>query len=338
MQPIDLEKIIDRLSLIKMGDRVVCLVSGGVDSMVLLETLHRHSRHYCFGGQACGSTYPLTVLHFNYHLRGEESDRDEEFVRNESTRRGVPVVVIEAPLNGKSAIQERARELRRKRTVELAREYGWNIAAMAHQANDQLETVVMRMIRGAGVRGLRGMDRETELAPDLRLIRPLLGVSRKKIVAFARREGILYVEDSSNRGGRYFRNRVRHLLLPQLKKGERDLVGEAARASERFRREHEANRLEAEAFLLAHAHTIPMGRFFQLPDPVRFLVLEKLLKENGFAKEVNRCHATEIESLLRRPGKTVRFYGEACFLAEEGVFSFTKQAESANLCDREISR
>lgn len=286
--------------------------------MVLLEMLYRHSHAR---QSRCGG---LTVLHFNYHLRGGESDRDEEFVRNEATRRGVPVVVIDAPLTGKSGIQERAREMRRGKTMELALENGWNVVATGHQADDQLETLVMRMIRGAGSRGLKGMDVESELAPGLRLIRPLLGVSRETVLESARREGIPYVEDSSNKGGRYFRNRVRQLFLPQIKKENRHFAKTVTEECERYRRQYEADLQAADDFLAAHAGAVPIGRYFQLSDSVRFLVLESLLKRNGFSKEVNRCHVTEIETLMHRSTKSARVYGNAFFLAEEGTFSFIR--------------
>ena len=187
----------------------------------------------------------------------------------------------------------------------------------------------MRMIRGAGDRGLKGMDVCSELAPGIKLIRPLLGVSRRAIAAFARREGIAYVEDSSNRGGRYYRNRVRHLVLPRLKKGDRRLAEEVSAECEQYRRRYEADRKIADEFLSTHPNEIPLGRYFQLPDSVRFLVLEALLKRNGFEKELNRCHVTEIEGLLQRPAKCSRAYGKAHLSMEEGVFSVASSVSAS---------
>lgn len=300
------------------GAPVACLVSGGIDSMVLMELLARRRK----GG--------VMVVHFNHHLRGKESDRDEKFVRSEALKRGLPIIVRHLPVKKGSGIQNRAREMRLSAIKKIADETAYRVAAcryffLAHQADDQVETVLMRYLRGAGIRGLKGMERESRLDENVFLIRPLLEVSRSQIEAYAQKKGIPFVEDSSNRTDKYWRNRIRKNLVPRLKKGHPGLIGQIVKDCRRLQEEYRSIRIEADSFLSKFQDTISVGRFFTVSPPARFLVIEDRLRHAGFDKEVQKHHIEEIESLLAKGKRFNREYGKAVLSVEEGFFEFVPE-------------
>ena len=136
-------------ALLEPGARVLVCVSGGADSVALLDVLQR-------GGYEC------IVAHCNFHLRGEESDRDEAFVRSEAERRGVRCLIKQFDTKTYAeekhlSIEVAARELRYRWFEELAREQSCQAIAVAHHQNDQAETVLLNLLRGSGLRGLGGM-------------------------------------------------------------------------------------------------------------------------------------------------------------------------------------
>ena len=171
-----------RLGLFSEGDRVICAVSGGADSMAMLWCLH------CLQSELSVS---VQAAHFNHRLRGAESDRDERFVREFCASRGIALTVGAAPEGsyGASGVEETARRLR----YAFFETLDCDKLATAHNANDNAETVLLNLMRGAGLRGLCGI-------PPVRgrIVRPLLFASRTEILEFLRAEGVAFVEDSTN--------------------------------------------------------------------------------------------------------------------------------------------
>jgi tRNA(Ile)-lysidine synthase len=176
----------------------------------------------------------LSVAHVNHKLRGEESDEDERFVANLARQHGLELHVCEAPVDGShsseigSGIEAAARELRYGFFRRLAREGRVAKIATAHTLDDQAETVLLRIFRGTGIRGLSGIHPRIVFEEQGRafgeLVRPLLGFRRSALQDFLRERGQSWREDSSNRDIAFLRNRVRHRLLPMI--GEE--FGEAA--------------------------------------------------------------------------------------------------------------
>jgi len=176
----------------------------------------------------------LSVAHVNHKLRGEESDEDERFVANLARQHGLELHVCEAPVDGShsseigSGIEAAARELRYGFFRRLAREGRVAKIATAHTLDDQAETVLLRIFRGTGIRGLSGIHPRIVFEEQGRafgeLVRPLLGFRRAALQEFLREQGRSWREDSSNRNIAFLRNRVRHRLLPMI--GEE--FGEAA--------------------------------------------------------------------------------------------------------------
>jgi tRNA(Ile)-lysidine synthase len=186
----------------------VAAVSGGADSVALLR------------GLLDAGVGPLTVAHFNHRLRGAESDADAEFVRELAARLGLPFRLGGADVRSAAAgdnLEATARRLRYGWLAEAAREAGAVWVATGHTADDQAETVLHRLIRGAGLQGLRGVAAERELRDGIRLLRPLLTVARADVLAYLRDLGQSFREDATNIDPAFTRNRIRHELLPLLR-------------------------------------------------------------------------------------------------------------------------
>ncbi len=201
---------------------VVAAVSGGADSVALLRALAAQKR----GGEG-----RLVVAHFNHRLRGEESDADEQFVaqlahdlglRFESGR--VEPDGLEPCSNG---LEEAARSRRYEFLISTSEEVGARYVVCAHTADDQIETILHRIVRGTGIAGLAGIPRCRRLSPAVTLIRPLLDVRRAELIDYLASLGQSYREDSSNSDRRFTRNRIRHDLLPHLAEHYNPAVGEA---------------------------------------------------------------------------------------------------------------
>lgn len=190
-------------------------VSGGVDSMVLLHLL---------AGQAAGRGWQLAVAHFNHRLRGRASAADAAFVRAAvqalgwHCHNGAGDVRAHARQHGES-VEMAARTLRHRFLARTARRLNCTHIALAHHADDQAELFFVRLLRGAGSAGLGGMAEVNPSPADaaLTLVRPLLGVPKAALVAYAQAHGIRFREDASNASPDIIRNRIRHRLLPLLR-------------------------------------------------------------------------------------------------------------------------
>ena len=193
-------------NLLSPEQRILVAVSGGPDSVALLSLLHSLAPVW---------NLSLTVVHVNYGLRGAESDGDASFVAALCRRFTLPCLIRSLeipPAEAGRSLQACARDLRYQLFRELVDELGMDRVALGHTADDQAETVLLRMLRGAGLRGLTGM-------PHIReglFVRPLLGVTRREILAYLETMELSYRTDSSNAKPIYLRNRVRHELLPVM--------------------------------------------------------------------------------------------------------------------------
>src|SRR5687767_11136479 len=181
---------------------IVAAVSGGADSTALLLALT--------GLRDDG--FEVHAAHVNHHLRGIDSDADEQFVRDLCARLGVPLHVADGTLDPERVrargIEAAAREVRYARLSEIREATGARFVATAHQKNDQAETVLMRLLTGSGIAGLRGIH---PVRAD-GFVRPLLDVTREEIEAFLRERNVTPRTDRSNADARFLRNRVRAII------------------------------------------------------------------------------------------------------------------------------
>ena len=184
---------------------VLLAVSGGMDSVVL-----------CHLSKEAGLSF--AIAHCNFGLRGEESNRDEAFVRNLGEQYGAAVYVKKFDTQAfadeqKLSIQEAARNLRYQWFESLREENGFAYTLLAHHANDNIETLLLNFFRGTGLEGLTGMP---EAKKETHCLRPMLHLKRSEIEVYAKAKGLHWVEDSSNASSKYTRNFFRNELLPQI--------------------------------------------------------------------------------------------------------------------------
>lgn len=205
-------------------------VSGGIDSMCLAQKVRQ-------------SGEPFAVAHCNFGLRGADSDADEALVRSWAAANGVTCHVKSfdtaayASANGIS-IEMAARRLRYHWFGELCREHGYSGVAVAHNANDNAETLILNLLRGTGLRGITGMKAEGFVPDpdfsDIPLLRPLLGMTREEIEAFAKENGVTWREDATNAQTDYKRNKIRNLVFPVFAQINPSFIQTLNRDMERF--------------------------------------------------------------------------------------------------------
>jgi tRNA(Ile)-lysidine synthase len=224
-------------------------VSGGPDSVALLRAL------LALRPPQTGSR--LIVAHLNHRLRGEESDADAFFVRelHERLARTYPrlelrceaISVAESAQVEHGNLEAVARRLRYDWLANVALEACARWLATGHTVDDQAETVLHRLLRGAGLQGLRGIAARRPLMPNVALLRPLLGVTRAEVLAYLDDEGQDYRKDSSNQDLRFTRNRLRHELLPQLARYNPAIAAVLCRLAEQADEAYRAVAAQAQA-------------------------------------------------------------------------------------------
>ncbi len=211
----NVRKQIDTGKLLKPGETVIVAVSGGIDSIALLHILWSLNLRHSYN-------WRLHVIHLNHGFRGEESKQDAEFVGQFCQSLGVSYELFERDVTGYMkehhlGAQEAARIVRYKLLEEAARKNGAAKVAVAHHADDQVETILFRLLRGTGLKGLAGIPPRRWLVPnEIEIVRPLLTVYRQELERYAEEQGLRFREDSSNRSRKYARNRLRLDVMPLL--------------------------------------------------------------------------------------------------------------------------
>ena len=198
------QQFIEEKSLFAPDDKVLVALSGGADSVAMLHLL-------------VSLGYRCECAHCNFHLRGEESDRDERFVRQLCEKMSVKLHVIHFQTKEYAAqhhlsIEMAARELRYNWFEELCQEHHTTVIAVAHHRDDSVETVLLNLIRGTGINGLKGIA-----CKNGRVVRPLLQESREAILDYLEHVGQDYVTDSTNLQDEYMRNKIRLNILPMMR-------------------------------------------------------------------------------------------------------------------------
>lgn len=230
----EIEQTVSRHDMLEKGGVVLAAISGGPDSVALLDSLHALAPFHRMG---------LVAAHLNHGLRGEESDKDEQWVRDFCKNLEVPLETGRLGPPPETNIEAWARDERYRFLVEAAGRVGASRIAVGHHADDVAETVLINLLRGAGPAGLSGIApvRPAKAGVDAPLIiRPLIHSSRESIMAYLERQGLEYREDSSNQDPKFLRNRVRAELIPlaeSISPGAKDALVRAA----------EVTRIEAEA-------------------------------------------------------------------------------------------
>lgn len=284
------------IELISPGDKVLVAVSGGADSLALLYILAQFSKKL---------GYELFVAHLNHLARGKESDEDASFVEKEANKLSLPVFVdkIDVKKSGlKSSFQESARILRYQFLENVLMSIKGNKIALGHTADDRIETVLMNLLRGTGLRGLAGI-------PEARghMIRPLLSCTRSEIEGFLDEQNLIYRTDSSNKETEYLRNKIRHEVIPFLKTFNPDISGnllglaEIARGEEQWMSE-QTRELYSQLVTSENGDLcFEITAFKNQPLAMkRRLVRETFYRLNGSLREITALHVQQVLDLFSR--------------------------------------
>ncbi|MCB0429315.1 MAG: tRNA lysidine(34) synthetase TilS [Flavobacteriales bacterium] len=273
--------------LVETASTVLLAVSGGVDSVVMAALFHR-------------AQIPFAMAHVNFKLRGKESEEDARFVKQLARKFKVPFHYKEIPLKGKQAsgasVQMLAREKRYAWFEGLLVDNGYAHVATAHHLDDQVETVLINMVRGTGLAGLRGM-----LPQQGARIHPLLFATREEIRSYAASQKLSYREDSSNASRKYTRNRMRLDVVPVLRQInpslEKTMEANVARWADAEAIVNSALVMFRDEILEDKGTHLEIPRWCLSPQPGLQLLLSEVLKDYGFHEDV-------AASILQETGKT----------------------------------
>ena len=299
-----LEQFARRYNMVSPGDTVVCAVSGGADSVALLFALYLLKEKW---------QITLEAAHFNHHLRGSESDRDEAFVRDFCDRYDIPLHIGGGDvIPGKKGLEAAARDARYAFLNTIPGKI-----ATAHTADDNAETVLLHLVRGTGLKGLGAIS-----PVNGKLIRPTLSVTRQDVEDFLSEYHLSHIEDSSNRTDHFLRNRIRHQVMPLLKAENPSLAENLSAMALRLRQD------EAALDRLATIQPMPsVDELKAMAPAVRSRVLEKYLKANG-VREPEAQHIAQAEALVfsDKPSAMITFPGCVTIGREYGRLTVIEQS------------
>ncbi len=299
-----IEQTISRYNMLEYGNRVLVAVSGGPDSVVLLDVLDRLKETF---------SLDLVVAHFDHSLRPEDDERETRFVDSLAVSKNLPFVTRKAPSSpgesGKSP-EEEARDARYAFLDHAGNAHGAQKIALGHTLDDQAETVIMRLLRGSGPAGLSGI-------PPVRnhqIIRPLIEITRREIEDYIARRDLRYVTDPSNFEKHHLRNRIRLDLLPQLKTYQPRIVEILGQTAGIMRDETRWMVTEAERWTKGHVevsgaegYSVPLKAFGDLAAALQNQVIRQIIKGvQGGLRRVSLRHIEAIKGLsMGKPQATL---------------------------------
>lgn len=286
-----IKETIARYGMLKKDDVVIIAVSGGADSIALLHAMYSLKQELGIAVHAC---------HVNHNLRGEESKRDEQFVRDFCDSRKIPVTFysIDIKADKHESVEERARKMRYECFEKLCNELDAKLAT-AHTASDNAETVFLNILRGTGTKGLCGI-------PPVRgnIIRPMIRCTREDIEVYCKENGLEYVTDSSNLSDDYTRNKLRHRLIPLLQEFNPSLFEAVSRMTSAVYDDNALlEQISSEAKENARTDDgYSCEKLAELERTVLCRVVSSVLSDNGIepsALRINEC----VQIILEKKGK-----------------------------------
>lgn len=293
--------------LIDKNDRVLIGVSGGVDSVVLLDILAKIQRKM---------NLEIAVAHVNYGLR-KESDSDNEFVKDLAKKYGFPFFEEKVKLNGGN-IEEKARDIRYSFFNEVCEHNGMNKVAVAHHKNDLVETFFLNLTRGSGLTGLVSMKPKND-----RLIRPLLFTARKEIEEYAKANNLKYVEDVTNEDLTIKRNLVRHKIIPEFEKMNLDFLETIDAEIQTLREANDVisgiteNHYKKLAKETEDSVELSVKSLCGLHPYLQSEIIRKsLLHVKGDLRDISRKNIDSILHLTKKPFGTKKVHLPGCLLVE----------------------
>lgn len=325
----EIARYIAEEELIRSGDGILLALSGGPDSVCLFHVLL---------GLREKLGFRLGVAHVNHGLRGEASDGDEAFVQELAARHGVPLhaVFIDVPAltgAGGGGTEDTARRARYQFFRRTMAEAGYDRTALGHNMNDQAETILQRLLRGAGLNGLAGM----RPIRDGIFIRPLLETRRSTIEAWLQEKGHSYRTDATNFSRDYTRNRIRQELLPALEEYNPDLIGTLSATArslswDRSFLEEEAARLARRYLTAGQGGLILAAEAFALPPAMSSrLIIDAVSRLKGARSDIHSDHVEATLALQRgETGKSLDLGGGVTVYNHYGRLEFSRPLETGS--------
>jgi tRNA(Ile)-lysidine synthase len=238
----------------------------------------------------------LHLAHVNYSLRGKDSDKDEDFVKElaQKYQLGLSVLVLEK-LKKNEISEENLRNIRYDFFEKIRKEWGYDFIAVAHNRDDQVETFLMHLLRGAGLQGLSGMKYKND-----KIIRPLLGVSREEILEYLKKRKLKYRIDKTNKTNKFFRNKIRNKLVPYLENNfnpsiKETIFNSASSISEDLSLISDLSKKYSRGFRNLKASQIIKIH----PSLQKRIILREIKNKKGDLKNIKAAHVEEILKIIK---------------------------------------
>ena len=318
------------------ADKVLLAVSGGADSTALLYAMRALSSENVFGAK-------LLCAHINHQLRGAEADSDEDFVIAQAAELKLAITTKRLDVRGfagrnKLSIETAARKLRIKNLLEIAKANSCDCVATAHQKNDNAETILQRLTRGTGFRGLGGIWPMRVFKDEFKFVRPLLCVRRDEIIEYLQERNLKWRQDHTNTDCTYRRNYIRHRLLPALQQDcSGSLVEQLSELSESARRFYKLVCTRADevwpepADCVGEKVTLDLKVLWAQSQPVMVELVRRSLTAVGCGeRDLTQRHYEGILRLAEQnvSGKKIKLPGEFVVGAEYGNLIFARPQKS----------
>lgn len=282
----------------KCRRKVILGHSGGPDSVFLHHLLNQ-------------ITPRVVVAHVNHQVRPREAELDENFVHNlagkfENDFESLHVDIPKLSKKKKQGIEETGRIVRYMFFEDLAEEYKAKFIITAHHADDNLETILMNLTRGASLQGLSGMERLQPLNKKVSLYRPLLSITKKEIIAYLKLKNIRFRIDKTNANKNYTRNFIRHEIIPKLETLNPNISKAVAKNAENLFSANEIITKKANFWITANSKTkshnrFPLKKFNALPIALRQTAIREIYRKiTGSTENIERVHIDEVLSLIEK--------------------------------------
>ena len=282
-----IQENIFRYELFPGGSKIVVGVSGGPDSVCLLDTLYKLKKKY---------SLQLIAAHVNYCLRGKDSVSDEKLVKNLAKKYSLPIEILSANYKLQTTnLEEKLRNIRYAFFEKIRKKYKADAVAVGHNLNDQAETVLARIIRGTGLRGLGAIKFRNN-----NIIRPLLNIPRKEILAYLKKNKVPFRIDKTNLGTDFTRNKIRNKLLPQLEKEfNPNIKNTLYKISQNVAADYDFISLSAQKWLTRNKK-MSVSKLIKLHTSLRREILRQKIEEIVPAlREIESVHIDEILKVIR---------------------------------------
>lgn len=305
-----IKKIQNAANLVNLWEKdskIIVGVSGGPDSVCLLDMLTKISQKY---------EIKLYVAHINYGLRGKDSDRDEKIVEELAGKHELGLSVLKVKKFKKENInEENLRNIRYDFFEKIRKELNYDLIAVAHNQDDQVETFLMHLLRGSGLQGLSGMKYKNG-----KIIRPLLGISRKEILEYLKENKLKYGIDKTNKMNMFFRNKIRNKLIPQLEKDFNPNIKKVIANSIPNIVEDLSLISELSKKYFDNAKEIKISQILKFhPALQKRIILEKIETVRGNLKNIESSHIEEILKITRsKKSKNQKFFFQGLKITRRG--------------------